>query len=94
MCKWTIWSKISIFKKREKVCSKHYDNPKVFIEYSNDMEDIYKNIEEWVLWIKHKVLIAFVQMIADMINNKKLNPIVNELFIRGRKLNISIGLVT
>ena len=39
---------------------------------------------------KRKILIVFDDMIADMINNKKLNPIVTELFIRGRKLNVSI----
>ena len=40
------------------------------------------------------MLIVFVDMIADMINNNKLNPIVTELFIRGRKLNISIAFIT
>ena len=55
------------------------------MEYSNDMQDVYKNIE---------VLIVFNDMIADMINNNKLNPIVTELFIRGRKLNISIVFIT
>ena len=43
---------------------------------------------------KRKVLIVFDDMIADMINNNKLNPIVTELFIRGRKLNISIVFIT
>ena len=43
---------------------------------------------------KHKVLIVFDDMIADMINNKKLNPIVTKLFIRGRKRNISIVFIT
>ena len=43
---------------------------------------------------KRKVLIIFDDMIADMINNNKLNPIVTELFIRGRKLNISIAFIT
>ena len=43
---------------------------------------------------KHKVLIIFDDMIADMINNNKLNPIVTELFIRGRKLTISIVFIT
>ena len=43
---------------------------------------------------KRKVLIVFDDMIADMINNKKLNSIVTELFIRGRKLNISIAFFT
>ena len=43
---------------------------------------------------KRKVLIVFNDMIADMINNNKLNPILTELFIRGRKLNISIVFIT
>ena len=51
---------------------------------------VYKNIEEYNLGKKRKVLIVFDYMIVDMINNKKLNPVVTELFIRGRKLNISI----
>ena len=53
------------------------------------MQDVYKNIEEYNLGKKHKALIVFDHMIADMINNKELNPIVTELFIRGIKLNIS-----
>ena len=53
------------------------------------MRDVYKNIEDYNLGRKRKILIVFDDMIADMINNKKLNPIVTELFIRGRKLNIS-----
>ena len=53
------------------------------------MQDLYKNIEEYNLVKKCKVLICFDGMIADMINNKKLNPVVTELFIRGKKLNIS-----
>ena len=53
------------------------------------MQDVYKNIEEYNLGKKHKLLIVFDYMIADMSNNKKLNPIVTELFIRGIKLNIS-----
>ena len=40
------------------------------------------------------MLIVFYDMIADMINNKKLNPVVTELFIRSRKLNISIAFIT
>ena len=54
------------------------------------MRDVYKNIEDYNLGRERKILIVFDDMIADMINNKKLNPIVTELFIRGRKLNISI----
>ena len=58
------------------------------------MEDVYKNIADYNIGKKHKELIIFDDMIADMINNKKLNPIVTELFIRGRKLNISIAFIT
>ena len=43
---------------------------------------------------KRKILIAFDDMIADMLSNKRLNPIVNELFVRGRKLNISLVFIT
>ena len=80
--------------KCEKVGLSHYNDPKAFIEYSNDMQDVYKNIEEFNLVKKHKVLIVFDDMIADMINNKKLDSIVTELFIRGRKLNICIVFIT
>ena len=54
------------------------------------MQDVYKNINYYNLNKENKVLIVFDDMIADMINNKKLNSIVTELFIRGRKLNISL----
>ena len=60
------------------------------MDYSNDMQDVYKNIGKCNPGKKRKVLIFFDDMIADMISNKKLNSIVTELFIRGRKLNISI----
>ena len=79
-----------LINKREKVRLDHFDDPKAFIEYSNDMQDVYKNIEDYNPGKKCKVLIIFDNMIADMINNKKLNPIVTELFIRSRQLNISI----
>ena len=52
------------------------------------MDDIYKNIEEYNANKKQKILIVFDDMIIDMLSNKKLSPIVAELFIRGRKLNI------
>ena len=64
------------------------------MEYSNDMQDVYKNIEDYNPGKKCKVLIVFDDMIADMINNKKLNSKVIELFIRGRRLNISIVFIT
>ena len=64
------------------------------MEYANDMKDVHKNNEDYNPIKKRKILIVFDDMIADMINNNKLNPIVMELFIRGRKLNISIVFIT
>ena len=58
------------------------------------MDDIYKNIEEENLNKKRKILIVFDNMIANMLSNKKLNPTVTELFIRVRKLNISLIYIT
>ena len=83
-----------LINKREKVGLDHYDDPEAFMEYSNDMQDVYKNIEDYNPRKNHKVLIVFDDMIADMVNNKKLNPIVTELFTTGRKLNISTVLIT
>ena len=54
------------------------------------MRNVYKNIDDYNLNKENKILIVFDDMIADMIQNKKLNSIVTELFIRGRKLNISL----
>ena len=85
-----------LINKHGKVGFDHFDDPKAFMEYSNDKQDVYKNIDDYNLRKKRKVLIVFDDMIADMINNNnhKLNPIVTELFIRGRKLNISIVFIT
>ena len=83
-----------LINKREKVGLDHFKDPKAFMEYSNDMQNVYKNIEDYNPNKKHKVLIVFDDMIADIINNKSPNPIVTELFIRGRKLNISIVFIT
>ena len=58
------------------------------------MQDVYKNIDEYNADKERKILIVFDDMTADMINNKKLNSIVTELFIRGRKLNISLVFIT
>ena len=59
----------------------HFNDPKAFMEYSNDMQDVYKNIEDYNPIKKSKILIVFDDMIADMVNNNKLNPIVTELFL-------------
>ena len=83
-----------LIRKREGVIMDHFNNPKAFIEYSNDMHDVYKDIDEYNPDKENKVLIVFDNMIADMIHNKKLNSVVTELFIRGRKLNISLVFIT
>ena len=72
---------------------KHFNDSKAFIEYSNDIGDIYENIEEYYPNKKRKMLIVFDDITADMLSNKKLNPTVTELFIRDKILNISLFLL-
>ena len=83
-----------LINKRESVGIDHFHNPKAFIEYSNIMHDVYKNIDEYNPNKENKILIVFDDMIADMINSKKQNSIVTALFNRGRKLNISLVFIT
>ena len=80
--------------KRESTGLNDLNDSEAFIEYSNDMEDIYKNIKDCNPNKNRTILIVFDDMIADMLSNNKLNPIVTELFIRGRKLNISLVFIT
>ena len=77
-----------LINKSEKVGLKHCDDPKHFLEYSNDMQDVYKNIEEYCLEKKRKALIVFDDMIANMIKNRNLNAVVTELFTRGRTFKL------
>ena len=81
---------------KEKVITglKDFNDAKAFMGYSNDMDDIYKNIEEYKANKNRKILIVFDVMIADMLSDKMLNPIVTELNIKGRKLNISLVFIT
>ena len=72
----------------------HLNDPETFIEYLNEIHHVYKNIDDYNPDKENKILIVFDDMIADMIHNKKLNSIVTELFIRGRKLNISLVFIT
>ena len=58
------------------------------------MQDVYKNIEEYNIGKNRKIAIVFDHMIVDMINNKKLNSIVTELFIKRRTLHISLAFMT
>ena len=76
-----------LINKRESTGLKYLNDSKAFIEYSNNIDDTYKNIEEYNPNKKQNILIVFDYMIADMFSNKKLNPIVTELFISRRKLN-------
>ena len=58
------------------------------------MQDVYKNVEQYSANKGRKILIVFEDMIADVINNKKLSSIVTKLFISDRKLNVSIVFIT
>ena len=80
--------------KRESTGLKHFNDPKVFIEYSNDMQAVYKNIDENNVDKERKKLIVFDDMIVDMINNTKLNSIVTESFIKSRESTISLVFIT
>ena len=82
-----------LIKKRNDVGTKHF-NDLSFCLYSNNMVDIYKNIEHYNPNKKLKILIVFDDMISDMLSNKTLDPIVTEFFIRGRKINISLVFIT
>ena len=83
-----------LINKRECTGLRHFNDSKAFIEYFNDMQNVYKNIDDYNPDKANKTLIVFDDMIAYIINNKKLNSIVTELFIRGRKLNISLVFIT
>ena len=58
------------------------------------MQDVHKNIDKYSPGDECKLLLVFDGLIADMINNNKLNPIVTELFLRGKKLSILLVLIT
>ena len=83
-----------LINKREGVGIDHLNYPKAFIEYSNDKHDVYKNINYYNPNKENRILTVFGDMIADMIHNKKLDSIVTELFIRGRKLIIFLVFIT
>ena len=74
--------------KRESTGLKHCNDPKTFIEYSNDMQDLCKNIDEYNVDKECKTIV-FDDMVAGMMYNKNLNSVDTKLFIRGQKLNIS-----
>ena len=79
---------------RENAGIKHLKDSKAFIEGSNTMDDVYEKIDDYNLIRKRKVLIVFDVMIADIMTNKKFQLIIKELFIRCRKINISLVFIT
>ena len=81
-----------LINKRESVGINNFNDSKAFIEYSNDMCNVYKNINHYNPDKENKILINSDDMITDMIQNKKLNSVVTELFIRGRKLKFLLFL--
>ena len=83
-----------LIKIHEKVGIDNHNDPRAYIEYSNDMHDVYKNINYYNPYKENKILIVFDDMIADMIHNNKLDSVVTELFIRARKLSISLVFIT
>ena len=83
-----------LINKTEGVGIDHFHDPKAFIEYLNDMHNVYRNISYYNPEKENKILIFFNYMIADMIQNKKLNSKVTNFFIRERRLNISLVFVT
>ena len=83
-----------LIKKRKDAGIKHLNDPNAFIECSNTMDDVYENINDYNPIRKRKKLIVFDDMIADIMTNKKFQAIIKELFIRCRKLNISLIFIT
>ena len=83
-----------MIKNRENAGIKHVNDSKAFIECSNTIDDFYENIDNYYPNRKRKILIVFDDMIADIMANKKFQSVIKELFIRCRKLNISLVFIT
>ena len=77
-----------LIKKPEDAGIKHLNDPNAFIEWSNTMDDVYENIDDYNQSRKRRILIGFDDIIADIMANKKFQAIIKELFIRSRNLNI------
>ena len=79
-----------LINKREKAGIKNLDDPKAFIEFSNDMDDVLDDINNYNKNRDKKALIVFDDMIADIEYNKNFKRIIKELFYRAHKINVSI----
>ena len=89
-----LYAKDTEEKKHQYLINKDLNDPHAFIEYSNDMNDVLEDINNYNKNKDKKALIIFGDMIADIMRSKKFKAIVKELFIRCRKLNISIIFIT
>ena len=83
-----------LIEKHKNAGIKNYNDRSAFIEYSNTMDNVCKNIDDYNPKRKRKILIAFDDMIADIKTNKNFQAIIKYLFIRCRKLNISLVFIT
>ena len=83
-----------LIKKRENAGTKNLDDPSAFIEYSNTMDDVYNNIDDYNPKRKRRILIVFDDMIADIMTNKRFQALIKESFIRCRKSNIPLVFIT
>ena len=83
-----------LIKRREDVEIKHLNDPKAFIEHSNTMFDVYEDINKYNPAKKRKILIVFDGMIVDIMTNKIFQLIIKKVFIRCRKMNISLALIS
>ena len=83
-----------LIKKRKNAGIKHLNDSNSFIECSNTIDDVYENIDDYNLNRQRKILIVFEDMIGDNMSNKKFQALINELFIRCRKLNILLVFIT
>ena len=79
-----------LIEKRENAGIKNYNDPTAFVEYTNTMDDVYNNIDDCNPKRKRKILIVFDDIIADIMANKIFQAIIKELFIRSKKLNVSL----
>ena len=83
-----------LIKNRENTGIKHLNHSKAFIECSNTINDVHDNIDDYNPKRKRKILIVFDDMIADIVTSKKFQSIIKEVFIRRRKLNVSLVFIT
>ena len=83
-----------LIKRFEDLGIKHLNYSIAFIECFNTIDDVYENVDDYNPNRKRKVFIVFDDMIADIMTNKKFQTSIKELFIRCRKLNISLLFIT